>query len=76
MPTFESVLADYGLLAVIFLTFLEGETIVIVAGFLSHQGYFNPYLLGLCAFTGTFCGDQLWFYLGRRHSNACRVSRR
>jgi len=69
MPTFESVLADYGLLAVVLLTFIEGETIVIVAGFLSHEGYFSPYLLCLCAFLGTFAGDQVWFYLGRRHSN-------
>ena len=69
MPSFESLLADYGLLAVLVLTFFEGETVVIVAGFLSHEGYFSPYLLCLCAFCGTFAGDQLWFYLGRRHSN-------
>ena len=69
MPTFESLLADFGPLAVVFLTFVEGETVVIVAGFLSHEGYFSPYVLALCAFTGTFAGDQLWFYLGRRHSN-------
>ncbi len=69
MPTFETILANYGLLAVIVLTFFEGETVVIVGAFLAHQGYFNPYLLCLCAFLGTFAGDQLWFYLGRHHSD-------
>lgn len=69
MPTFESVLADFGLLAVVVGTFFEGETIVIIAGFLAHEGYFNPYLLCLCAFIGSFSGDQLWFYVGRRHSD-------
>jgi membrane protein DedA with SNARE-associated domain len=69
MPTIESILTDYGLLAVVIWTFIEGETCVIVAGFLSHQGYFSPYLLAVAAFSGTFAGDQVWFYLGRRHSN-------
>lgn len=69
MPTIESILTDYGLLAVVVWTFIEGETCVIVGGFLAHQGYFSPYLLALAAFSGTFAGDQLWFYLGRRHSN-------
>ena len=63
------MLADYGLLAVLVGTFFEGETIVIVAGFLSHEGYFSPYLLCLCAFLGTFAGDQAWFYLGRKHAH-------
>lgn len=69
MLTFETILANYGLLAVIVLTFFEGETVVIVGAFLAHQGYFDPYLLCLCAFLGTFAGDQLWFYIGRHHSN-------
>lgn len=69
MPSFETLLADYGLLAILVLTFFEGETVVIVAGFLSHEGYFNPYTLCLTAFLGTFAGDQLWFYLGRRHAD-------
>lgn len=69
MPSLDSLLADYGLLAVVVLTFFEGETVVIIAGFLAHQGYFSPYLLCLCAFMGTFAGDQLWFYIGRKHSN-------
>jgi membrane protein DedA with SNARE-associated domain len=69
MPSFDSLLAEYGLLAVLVGTFFEGETIVIVASFLSHEGYFDPILLWLCAFLGSFAGDQMWFYIGRRHAD-------
>ena len=49
-------------------TFLEGETIVVVAGFLSDQDIINPIAVAASAFLGSFLGDQLWFYLGRRHA--------
>ena len=69
MLQFDSLLAEYGLLAVLVGTFFEGETIVIVASFLSHEGYFNPFALWFCAFLGSFAGDQMWFYVGRKHSD-------
>lgn len=55
-------------------TFLEGETFVIFAGALAVPGIggstapppINIYLLILAAWIGSFCGDQLYFYLGRR----------
>jgi membrane protein DedA with SNARE-associated domain len=46
-------------------TFLEGETIVIIAGYLAAAGYFSLPMIILSAFTGTMCGDQLYFYIGR-----------
>jgi membrane protein DedA with SNARE-associated domain len=69
MLSFDSLLAEYGLLAVLVGTFFEGETIVIVASFLSHEGYFDPIALWFCAFLGSFAGDQMWFYIGRKHSD-------
>jgi membrane protein DedA with SNARE-associated domain len=69
MPSFDSLLAEYGLLAVLVGTFFEGETIVIVASFLAHEGYFDPFALWFCAFLGSFAGDQMWFYIGRKHSD-------
>lgn len=68
MDSLHLVIGQYGVVAVFLGTFLEGETIVVVAGFLSHQGLLNPYAVGLAAFAGSFLGDQLWFYLGRRHA--------
>lgn len=46
---------------------MEGETIVVLAGFAAHQDLLNPYLVALVAFCGSFVGDQMWFFLARRH---------
>lgn len=46
-------------------TFLEGETILIIAGFLTHRGYLSLQYVIAAAFTGSFLGDQLYFYIGR-----------
>jgi len=46
-------------------TFFEGETIVILAGVAAQDGTPHLWLLILCAFCGSLCGDQLAFFLGR-----------
>lgn len=46
-------------------TFLEGEAILIMAGFLAFQGYLQISGVILTAFAGSFLGDQFYFYLGR-----------
>ncbi|MBF0125235.1 MAG: DedA family protein [Magnetococcales bacterium] len=47
-------------------TFLEGETMVIIAGyFAATYGYLSLPLIILSSFIGTLCGDQLAFYIGR-----------
>ena len=48
---------------------MEGETILVLAGLIAHQGYLNLYGVILAAFVGSLSGDQLLFYLGRRHSD-------
>lgn len=50
--------------------FLEGETILILAGFAAHRGYLNPLAVVAIASASGFFGDQLYFWLGRRHGNA------
>jgi membrane protein DedA with SNARE-associated domain len=47
-------------------TFLEGEAILIFAGFLACEGYLSIYGVILSAFAGSFLGDQFYFHLGRR----------
>ena len=47
-------------------TFLEGETIVLFAGFAAAQGLLDPRLLLLAAELGSFAGDQTYFWIGRR----------
>ncbi len=46
-------------------TFLEGEAILLLAGFLAFQGYLNVMGVILTAWVGSFLGDQFYFYLGR-----------
>jgi membrane protein DedA with SNARE-associated domain len=48
-------------------TFLEGETFVIFAGVAAHQGVLNIYFLIGLAWIGSFCGDQTYFFIGRRY---------
>jgi membrane protein DedA with SNARE-associated domain len=46
-------------------TFLEGEAILIMAGFLAFQGYLHPVGVIMTSFAGSFLGDQFYFYIGR-----------
>lgn len=50
-------------------TFLEGETILILAGVAAHRGYLSFMPVVLAAFAGSLCGDQLYFFLGRYHGD-------
>lgn len=60
----EQLITNYGYIAVIIGTFFEGETILVVAGFLSQRDYLElPYVIA-SAFIGTLLGDQLYFYIG------------
>lgn len=64
----ELIIGSYGYIALLVGTFLEGETILILAGFAAHLGYLHLPWVILVAFLGTVSGDQLFFYLGRRQS--------
>jgi membrane protein DedA with SNARE-associated domain len=64
----ETFLQTYGYWAILIGTFLEGETILVLGGLAAHMGYMDLTGVILAAFTGSLCGDQLFFFLGRRHS--------
>jgi len=61
----ENLLAVYGYPVLFLGTFLEGETVLLMAGFLAHGGYLALPLVILVAFAGTFSADQFFFFLGR-----------
>lgn len=63
------MIETYGYWAVLVGTFLEGETVLVLAGFTAHQGYLQLPVVMLAACIGSLAGDQLLFYLGRRHSD-------
>ena len=61
----EELIATYGYLAILVITFIEGETIVILAGVAAHLGFLDlPWVIA-AAVAGSFSGDQTWYYIGR-----------
>ena len=64
------LIAEYHVLTypiVTAVTFIEGESIVILCGAMVKQLRINIELLALFAFAGSFLGDQLYYYIGRRY---------
>ena len=63
------LIQGYGYWAVAAGAFLEGETMLLVAGAAASRGHlWLPAVVGVAALA-SFGGDQLWFYLGRRYGN-------
>jgi membrane protein DedA with SNARE-associated domain len=63
----ESLIAQYGYLAILVGTLLEGETILVLGGFAAHRGLLRLPGVMLAAFVGSLLSDQGLFFLGRRH---------
>ena len=61
----EEFIRSFGYAAVFIGTFFEGETILVVGGFLAHRTYLELPWVIVAAFFGTLCGDQMYYYLGR-----------
>ncbi len=59
------LIQHYGYAIVFFLSLLEGETIVALAGIAAYQGYLRLDWVIAVAIVGAMFGDQLFFYLGR-----------
>lgn len=61
----ELLLQKFGYLAVFVGTFLEGEAILVMAGFFAERGHLDLFLVILVAFIGAYVGHIFWFWLGR-----------
>ena len=62
----QELIETYGYLAILVITFIEGETIVILAGRGRPSRICSNLPVGhLSAIAGSFSGDQLWYYIGR-----------
>lgn len=65
----EDLVARFGYLAVFIGSFLEGETILALAGLAAQHGYLSfAAVIGVGA-AGGFLGDQLFFFIGRRYGD-------
>lgn len=65
----EELIAQYGYIAVFIGTFLEGETILALAGVAAGHGYMSYWAIVGVAIVGAFLGDQTCFFIGRRYGN-------
>jgi membrane protein DedA with SNARE-associated domain len=65
ITTLEYLVTTYGYLGIMLGTFFEGETILVVGGFISRLGYLKLPWVIISAFIGSFAGDQFFFILGR-----------
>ena len=71
--TLPELIEKYGYVAVLLGTCLEGETILIMAGFAAHQGHLALPGVIAAAFAGSLVGDQLAFFAGRRYGDRVRA---
>lgn len=55
----------YGYLAILLATLAQGQAVLVLAGFLAHQGHLDVGAVFLVAFVGGSAGDQLLFWLGK-----------
>lgn len=62
----ENLIATYGYPAIALGTFFEGETIVLIAGYLASREYLQLQWAIVFAFLGSWAGDSLYFFIGRR----------
>ncbi len=59
----QTLLHQYGYLIIFVITLFEGESVLLIAGILAHQGFLNIELSIISAFLGSVIGDQLFFHL-------------
>ena len=69
MNELSDLIQQYGYAAVFLGTFVEGESIALLGGFLAHGGYLDLPLVMLTTFIGSFSGDQTAYWLGRRYGS-------
>lgn len=60
---------SYGYFAVFVGAFLEGETILALAGLAAYRGYLDFYTVAAIAMVAGFAGDQFYFFLGRHNGS-------
>lgn len=69
MPESPDAYAQLGYLALFLGAFLEGETVVFLAGLAAQHGYLSLPAVMAVAGAGAFLGDQAFFFIGRRYGN-------
>lgn len=68
--TIAELLQEYGYWLILGWTLVEGETIVIIAGIAAAAGHMKLWMIILVAWIGSYCGDQIYFTIGKRYGPA------
>ncbi len=71
----EEFIKEYGLIAIVIGCALEGDTVAITGGVLTHQGLLAFWPVVLAAITGAFVTDTVTFWLARKFREHPRVLR-
>lgn len=58
---------EWGYLAVFLGSMVEGESIIIIAGFFAHEGILSLPKIIVISFIGTLFADQALYYVGRKY---------
>lgn len=74
--TLEGLLSRWGLVAVFWGCFFEGETAAVLGGVITHHGLTHLALTALAAFAGAFIADQMWFLMSRHMPREGRIAAR
>jgi len=61
----ESFIVEWGYPAILIGCLIEGETVVVIGGWMAHKGLLRLEGVMLSALVGSLLGDQGWFLLGR-----------
>jgi len=61
------LISNYGYWILAIGCLLEGETVLLLAGFAAHSGRLDPLAVYLIAAASAFAGDEIAYWLGRRH---------
>lgn len=71
--TLGALIATHGYWVLSLGCLVEGETVLVLAGFAAHRGYLDPIaVIGLASAAG-FAGDEFFFWLGRRFGDRVTV---
>ncbi len=65
LPALSALLIQYGYIGVFAGVVVGGEILLLAAGFLAAQGYFNVFLVILLATVAVLLVDIVWYFLGR-----------
>jgi len=65
-----ALISTYGYWVLALGCLLEGETLLLLAGFAARRGHLDIVLVVAIGATAGFIGDQIFFWLGRKHGTA------